>query len=127
LAQKEVPLALFRFLSFRTRSAGRDQQTDAARLGAVASAVESQLTETERELSGLLTRMNEAYLSATSLMEASGDYADRSADDEAEIQAFETSANAARERIGRLEQQKILLEQIRTMLHQAMPPLSTGQ
>lgn len=114
-------------LPFRTRSPGRDQQTDATRLGVVASAVDSQLAETAREMSGLKTRMDHAYLSATSLLEASGDYADRSAEDEAEIRAFEASANAARQRLAQLEQQKALLEQIRAMLQQATPTPTPGQ
>lgn len=120
-------MAFPRFFVFRTRSPGRDQQTDATRLGAVASVVESQLVETEREMSGLKTRVDQAYLKATALLEASGDYAHRSSEDEAEIRAFEASASAARQRLAQLEQQKTLLEQIRTMLQQATPARPTEQ
>gem|GEM_PF-3025133 len=103
-------------LPFRTRSPDRDRQTDVNRLGTIASAVDGQLTEIGREMAGLKARMDQAYLSATSLLEASGEYAVRSAEEEAEIRAFEASASAARRRIGELEQQKALLEQIRSIL-----------
>lgn len=103
-------------LSFQTRSADRDRQTDLARRQAIAGVLTRQRVDAEREMSGLERRMEEAYQRAAELLANTDDYTTRSARDEDEIRRFEASAEAARLRISDLNDQLELFAALERLL-----------
>ncbi|HEV7719121.1 MAG TPA: hypothetical protein VGO70_09120 [Arsenicitalea sp.] len=90
---------------FRTRSPDRDQETDEYRAVAVRSSVEKALRESQLELSGLEARIETALIGSITLMDNSGDYGERSAEDEHDIIENEQQAQRGRLRVMALRQQ----------------------
>jgi hypothetical protein len=84
---------------FRTRSPDRDRSTDEHRTLAVRSSVEKALRESQRELAGLEARIETALMASITLMDNSGDYGERSAEDEQDIIENEQQAQRGRLRV----------------------------
>lgn len=89
-------------LFFRTRSAGRDHENDDRRRTAVRTTIEGALSDARRELAGLERRIADSRAAAVSLMDNSGDYGERSPEDESMIRDHEDEAARATQRLATL-------------------------
>ena len=97
---------------FTGRSKGRDKQSDSERIDRVLSTLVSARTEVEREECGLRRRVNEWYAAAAGLMDTSGEFNQRSLNDEADINRFSAQASAGQRRLVDLEEQVAFFEDL---------------
>lgn len=86
-------------IRFRTRSRLRDQQGDHIRLRSVRDAVVAARNSAMSEREGLRLRMAEWYGRAVSIMDTSGEYGERSPEDESEISSASRGAASAEQRM----------------------------
>jgi len=99
--------------TFKTRSPERDRSTDMQRRQAIATAIDEQRRLALAELEGLTARMNESFSHAAFALDASGDYEERDAADEAEITTLESQALHARTRITTLQGEIALMDELK--------------
>jgi len=100
--------------SFRTRSPARDAQTDLDRLTSVRQSITTALEGATHERDGLQQRVDVYHARASSLLDNSAEFSERSEADEDAIKEAEASAAAADLRIRRISEQ---IEQLTEMLH----------
>lgn len=94
---------------FRTRNPARDSNTDLDRLMAVRRAFAAAIADAEQERQGLQLRVDVYYAQATNLLDNSGDYGQRSHEDEQSIRDAEAQAAVATVRIGQINAQIVKL------------------
>jgi hypothetical protein len=97
---------------FRTRSPDRDRQTNTTRFASVSSAIGTAIAEAERERDGLRRRIDEYYSTAVAIMDESGDFAGRAAEDEDAISEAEKRASAGRLRLSKVDAQIEMLRHL---------------
>ena len=108
---------------FRARSPDRDRKTDDMRRREVVTTIDRQIADIAKEISGLSMRLQTAHATAVSLLDAASSYEHRTSDEEAEINRFEQSANAASVRIKTLQGQLELYNGLRlNLLNQDTEP-----
>ena len=90
---------------FRTRDPARDANTDMERLMMVRRAIADAIADATNERQGLRQRVDMHYARATSLLDNSGEYGQRSDADERSIAEAETNAARATARIGQIDTQ----------------------
>ncbi|WP_332688697.1 hypothetical protein [Devosia sp.] len=90
---------------FRTRNSQRDANTDLDRLMRVRRTIAAAMDEAVRERQGLEQRLDAFHAQATSLLDNSGDYAERRSEDEQAIGEAEANAAIATSRIGQIDAQ----------------------
>ncbi|HTN62529.1 MAG TPA: hypothetical protein VL147_13420 [Devosia sp.] len=90
---------------FRTRDPARDANTDMERLMSVRRAIAEAIAGASAEKQGLQRRVDLHYAQATSLLDNSGAYGERSDADEKSIAAAEADAARATARIGQVDLQ----------------------
>lgn len=98
---------------FRTRDASRDASTDRDRFMTVRRSLLAAIDGAQREREGLQTRLDVYYAQATNLIDNSGEFGNRSPEDEGAIEEAERNAAAARLRIGQISEH---MEQLKTVL-----------
>lgn len=112
-----------RSMGFRTRSVERDRDGDLVRINGVRAAVLAARASAQSEQDGLRKRMLEARARAVALMDSSGDYGDRAAEDESDIAAAARSATAAEQRVADLDRSIKLFDELLERLDSATQPL----
>ncbi|HTM77945.1 MAG TPA: hypothetical protein VL133_09990 [Devosia sp.] len=90
---------------FRTRDPARDANNDGERLMPIHRAIADAIASASAEKQGLQRRVDLHYAQATSLLDTSGEYGERSAADEKSISDAEASAAKATARIGQIDGQ----------------------
>ena len=108
-------------LSFRTRSAQRDQLTDAGRKDSVRRALINARDSAERERDGLKKRVDEWFSRAVAGLDNSEDYAHRSPEDRAQIDAAETNGKLAQNRLAEVEASIALFDDLLARLDAPRP------
>lgn len=91
--------------AFRIRNPGRDAETDQVRLETVRNAIAMALGDARRERDGLQQRLDLYHAQAATMIDTSGDYAIRAAEDETIIRSAEQNATNARRRLQVLDAQ----------------------
>lgn len=91
--------------AFRTRNPGRDAETDQVRLETIRNAIAMALADARRERDGLQQRLDLYHAQAVTMIDTSGDYGARAAEDEGVIRSAEHNANTARRRLHQLDAQ----------------------
>ena len=90
---------------FRTRNPARDANTDLDRLMTVRRALADAIASASRERQGLQQRVDVYHAQATNLLDNSGEYGERSGEDEQSIRDAEANAAMATSRIGQIDGQ----------------------
>jgi hypothetical protein len=99
--------------TFRTRSAERDRSTDMQRRQAIVTAIDEQRRLALTELEGLTARMGQSFGHVAFALDASGDYDERDAADEADISTHEAEALNARARVTTLMSEIALMDELK--------------
>ena len=94
---------------FRTRNPARDSNTDLDRFMTVRRAFAAAIADAEQERQGLQQRVDVYYAQATNLLDNSGEYGERSMQDEQSIRDAESQAARATARIGQIDAQIVKL------------------
>ncbi|SMQ76012.1 hypothetical protein SAMN06295905_2506 [Devosia lucknowensis] len=110
--------------AFRSRNAGRDAETDAARIETVRNAITMALNDARRERDGLQGRIDLYHAQAASIMDHSGDYGWRDRADETAIGSAESKAANGRRRIAQLNDQ---IERFEKLIADLENPYSQAQ
>jgi chromosome segregation ATPase len=105
---------------FRTRNSQRDANTDLDRLMRVRRTIAAAMDDATRERQGLQQRLDAYHAQATSLLDNSGDYAERRSEDEQAIREAEANAATATSRIGQIDAQIARLGDMLTELDRAL-------
>jgi hypothetical protein len=112
-----VPLFFRKATStFRTRNRRRDMATDAARLARVRQAVDLAIIDIEREREGLQRRVDFYLAKASSLMDETGDFSNRTVEDETELRTAEQHISEARHRLGTLANEAVQFAKLLEMV-----------
>lgn len=102
----------FSFGTFRNRSPERDRARDSNRVDKIRLSLLTAREDAEHERAGLERRIEEYLLRATLMLESSGEYAERSPNDEKEIVDAESQAQLGRQRVVQLDQQIAVLDRM---------------
>ncbi|MCF6344600.1 MAG: hypothetical protein L3J15_08025 [Devosiaceae bacterium] len=101
---------VFNILPFRTRSPDRDSKTDEIRFKSVKSALEEVTNGIGLEIKGLQKRVDAQLQQAFHIMDMSGEYSERSKQDEQNIVELETQIKIAKGRLKDIEKQLAVYE-----------------
>ncbi len=96
---------VFNILTFRTRSPDRDRKSDELRFKSVKSALDEVISGVSSEINGLQKRIDAQLQQAFHIMDMSGEYSERSKQDEQNIVELETQIKIAKERLKALKKQ----------------------
>jgi hypothetical protein len=107
-------------IPFQTRSPDRDRATTRSRLTSVEAALTTAITAAERERDGLKKRIDLHYNTASFILDSSGDYGAREAEDEDAILRAEMHAKAGRQRLDQVEEEIRALQGLLDQLHLAL-------
>lgn len=109
-------------MGFQTRSVERDRDGDLVRINGVREAVIAARASAQSEQDGLRKRVLEARARAVALMDSSGDYGERAAEDESDIAAAARAATAAEQRVVDLDASIRLFDELMERLDSAIQP-----
>jgi hypothetical protein len=104
---------------FRTRTPERDRRTGERRAGAVRHALEQALGDARREMAGLDRRISDARQRSVAVMDDSGEFGERAAEDEQQIVVFEQEVEAGQRRLVSLQAEVALYGRFLTELDAA--------
>lgn len=105
---------------FRTRNSQRDANTDLDRLMRVRRTISAAIEDATRERLGLQQRLDAYHAQAASLLDNSGEYAERRSEDEQSIREAEDNAALATKRIGQIDTQIARLGDMLTELDRTL-------
>lgn len=105
---------------FRTRNSQRDANTDLDRLMRVRRTIAAAIEDATRERLGLQQRLDAYHAQAASLLDNSGEYAERRSEDEQSIREAEDNAALATKRIGQIDTQIARLGDMLTELDRTL-------
>jgi chromosome segregation ATPase len=105
---------------FRTRNSQRDANTDLDRLMRVRRTIATAVEDATRERLGLQRRLDAYHAQAASLLDNSGEYAERREEDEQSIREAEENAAIATTRIGQIDVQIARLGDMLTELDRTL-------
>mgnify|MGYP001388095146 CR=1 FL=1 len=113
-------------IRFRTRSPLRDQEGDHARIQSVREALLAAKASAERESEGLRRRITEWQDRAVAIIDTSGDYGSRDAEEENEIAQATQAAMAGEERLNAISRTLSIFDRMLDELSMAENPETEG-